>query len=363
MGVQGIPNRARSIRKSLGDHQDFKRRSRQSVEMNTTTELARPPVPPCSATWRSRQKALWTSFVSALLFAAAAPNAETVTTGLHFPEGTVFAGNTLYLVDYSTSDVLRLDKDRVNVVWHRKGCGPNGLVESPPGLLVACYDSGTLVMITFDGEVQDTLGIDDQGQPFVAPNDLARDAKGGIYFSASGDGLVPGKVFYRNVDRRVVEVASGIRYANGLVVSPDGRKLYLAESKASRLLEFDIASDGTLSKQREFVKLADILSAPTQRTFTPDGLRTDRQGNLFVGLYRGGGFAVISPDGRLIKEVPLPGTHHASLAISPDGKVIFVTSTDDEAGGGYRGGLVKVANPISDLENVACRVTPCGGGM
>ena len=295
---------------------------------------------------------LFRALVSTLALGAAlgasAQGEDVVVRGLRFPEGPVFVGDTLYFVDYATSDVLRLSGTRADVVWHRDGCGPNGLVATPVGLLVACYDSASLVQISRDGKAVEVIRNDKTGHSFAAPNDLAADARGGVYFTASGDTSTPGKVFYRNADRVVSEVASGIDYANGLVVSPDGLRLYVAESRAGRLLVYSIAGDGALTNRREFVKLADILDASRRTVFTPDGVRIDRHGNLFVGLYRGGGFVVISPSAQLVKKVDLPSAHHANLAISPDGKNVFVTSTDDEPGGGYRGELLKVANPIGE---------------
>jgi gluconolactonase len=305
------------------------------------------------STWRPAQalrKVCLTALVSTVaLGAALAPAAdgvEVVATDLQFPEGTIFVGSTLYFVDYVSSDVLRLNGRKTEVVWHRDGCGPNGLAAVPAGLLVACYDSGTVVQISLDGKILETLRADDHGQPFVAPNDLATDARGGVYFTASGNASVTGKVYYRSADRRVREVASGIRYANGLVVSLDGKTLYLAESSADRLLAFAVAADGALSGQRVFVRLADVLSVPGQAAYTPDGVRIDTHGNLFIGLYRGGGCAVISPDAKLVKYLALPAPHHANLAIAADGKTLFVTSTYDAPGGGYRGELLKVANPL-----------------
>jgi len=278
-----------------------------------------------------------------------APAVESVASGLQFPEGTIFVGNTLYFVDYSTSKVLRLGRDGgVQTVWQQAGCGANGLVQTSSGLLVACYDSGVLAEITVDGRLLATVTADDGGQKFLCPNDLTADKKGGVYFSASGSGSVPGKVFYRSADRHVREVATNIRYANGLAVSDDGERLYLAESEASRLLVYTITPDATLTDRREFVRLGDILSKPGQSVFTPDGVRIDRHGNLFIGLYRGGGFAVIDSDGKLIKHVDLPAPHHANLAISPDGKYVFSTAADDEPGATHFGAVLKVANPIAE---------------
>jgi gluconolactonase len=271
---------------------------------------------------------------------------ETVATGLQFPEGTIFVANTLYFVDYGASDVLRMVDGKVQRVWHQSGCGANGLVQAGTDLLVACYDSGTIAEITLDGRLIDTIRSDDSGQPFTAPNDLTADQKGGVYFTASGSATVPGKVYYRSVDRQVREVATGIRYANGLAVSLDGRRLYLAESEASRILTYEIKPDAGLDHRQEYINLADALPTPGELTFTPDGVRIDRNGNLFVALYRGGGFSIFSPNGKLVRAVRLRGAHHSNLAISPDGKFVFVTAVYDLPDGGSRGELLKVPNPL-----------------
>ena len=286
-----------------------------------------------------------------VLFAlvAGAPRAmaaDLVVGDLQFPEGPIFVGPTLYFVDYGTSDVFRLVNGKAQSVWHQPGCGANGLVQLGKTLLVACFESGTLVQITPDGKALDTISKDATGQGFVAPNDLVADAKGGVYFSASGSENVLGKVFYRAANGGITQVAADINYANGLAIAPDGQTLYVAETRGGRLLRFAIAADGTLSGRQVFVQLSDILRDGARTTYSPDGLRIDAKGNLFVGLYNGGGFAVIGPDGKALQQIDVPATHHANLTISPDGKSIYVTGVNDGADGLYHGMLYRLANPM-----------------
>ena len=280
-------------------------------------------------------------------FAAEAAVVDVVATGFQFTEGAIFVGRSLYFVDDSGSDVLQLRGESARVVRHQDGCGANGLLRVPGGLLVACYDRGTLVKISLDGRVLETIAQDDAGEHFASPNDLAADAKGGVYFSASGSAGVSGKVFYVSPRGHVREVATGIAYSNGLVVSLDGTSLYLAESAAHRLLRYAIAGDGTLSGKVVFADLNAVLGGPPGTTETPDAVRIDRHGRLFVGLYDGGGFAVIGADSKLIARVRVPGPHHASLAISPDGAFVYGTTVYDIPGG-YRGEIYRTRNPVRE---------------
>jgi gluconolactonase len=275
------------------------------------------------------------------------PRAETVATDLEFPEGTIFVGDSLYFVDYARSSVLRLVHGRTEVVWHRFGCGANGLVAVSTGLLVACFDGGTVVGISTSGATMTTIRQDDHGHAFVAPNDLAADQKGGVYFSASGSSGYPGKVFYLGADRVVREVASGIRFANGVGVSPDGATLYVAETPTGKVLAFAIKADGSLGAARDFIRLRDVVAAGRNGAATPDSLRVDAHGNLFVALYDGGGVAILSPSGALITVVDVPSAHHTNLAISPDGKSLYVTAVDDGPQSTYRGQIVRIANPLA----------------
>jgi gluconolactonase len=272
---------------------------------------------------------------------------ETVATNLQFPEGTIFIGDSLYFVDYARSNVLRLTGGRTEIVWHQTGCGANGLVAVSNGLLIACFDAGTIVRISMTGVTLNTFRRDNRGDAFESPNDLAADQKGGVYFSDSGSAGHPGKVFYLSSDRVIRKVANGIQFANGVGVSPDGDILYVAETTTGKILAFAIRADGSLGTARDFIRLRDVVRADHHGAATPDSLRVDTRGNLFVALYDGGGVAIVSPKGALIRLVDVPSSHHTNLAISPDGKSLYVTAVDDDSRSTYRGRIVRVPDPLA----------------
>jgi gluconolactonase len=272
---------------------------------------------------------------------------EIVATDLLFPEGTIFVGNNLYFVDYARSSVLRLVGGKTETVWHQAGCGANGLVAVPGGLLVACFDSGAVVRISAAGTTLTAIRRDDLGQALEAPNDLTADRKGGTYVSDSGSSSRPGKIFYLSRNQVMHEVAGGILFANGIGVSPNGTTLYVAESPTGKVLAFPIKADGSLGPAHDLIRLRDVLPASESGAVTPDSLRVDRHGNVFVALYNGGGVAIVSPAGRLLALLNVPSEHHTNLAISPGGESLYITAIDDDAQSTYRGQIVRMANPLA----------------
>jgi len=267
--------------------------------------------------------------------------AATAVSDLGFPEGTIFVKGQLYFVDYARSDVLRSIDGRTEVVWHQPGCGANGLLEAAEGLIVACFDSGTFVTVSLDGKTISTIRQDSGGHPFEAPNDLAAARNGRIYLTASGSSGTPGKVFLLGPQGAATEVATNIRFANGVGLSPDEATLYVSESKTGRILAFSIAADGSLGSQRDFIQLRDAI--PDAK---PDSLRVDKHGNLFIALYNGGGVAIVSPAAQLLTVVNAPAEHHTSLAISPDDNSLYITAVNDDPVAGYRGRIVRLSNPM-----------------
>jgi gluconolactonase len=296
----------------------------------------------------TRHPLVWRSAIFLLFtMGSALARTDVIASGLLFPEGTIFVGGDLYFVDYSTSDVLRLDGGTVRKLSHLNGCGANGVLHLDGSLLVACFDSGRILRVSLDGKVLDTIEQDDAGGTSNAPNDLTADGKGGVYFTASGAPGTLGKVYHISAQGAVASVAGGIDFANGLALSPDRRTLYVCETRTGRILAFTIAEEGRLSQRRTFVTLSHILRSD-RGAYSPDGLRTDSAGRLYIALYNGGGIAIVGPDAQLIRQIDLPARHHSNLALTEDGRFIDVTAIDDDPGGSYRGKILRLPNPLTE---------------
>ena len=167
------------------------------------------------------------------------------------------------------------------------------------------------------------------------PNDLVADSRGNVYFTDSI--RENGKVFLKGYDGAEYLLAEGIDYANGLVLSPDEKYLFVAESFRNRILRIELSASGITKKAVEvFVELPHHVSGAITDNL-PDGLAMDREGRLWVAHYGMGMVQVISPDGILLQSVAtsLPLTSNLCfIADTPQIKTLLVTGGYGEPGPG-----------------------------
>lgn len=149
------------------------------------------------------------------------------------------------------------------------------------------------------------------------PNDIAITADDVLYASDPNWKENTGRVWRIAQDGTVTLALDTMGTANGIEVSPDGKILYVNESVQRNIWMYDIAADGSLSGKRLLIKFDD---------FGMDGMRVDIDGNLYVTRYGKGTVVKLSPQGRILREISVPGAKPSNITFGgPDGRTAYVT--------------------------------------
>jgi gluconolactonase len=255
-----------------------------------------------------------------------------------YPEGPLWRDGKLFYVEYSASNIKIWDGRGTAIYWHKDGCGANSLIPFNGHLLVACYDSNSLVELDGRGKQVREIRADSGGKPFVGPNDFCSDGRGGIYFSASGvydiKAPITGAVLHITSDgKTITEVANTVHYSNGLTLAKDQQHLLVAEMLAGRVLSFPIEADGKLGPRTVWARLQD-LAAPTPNEDAyngPDGLKLGPDGNYYIAQNASGRVLVVSEDKKLVRAIEVPTPYVTNLAFGPDGaNIVFVTGAFEQ---------------------------------
>jgi len=136
-------------------------------------------------------------------------------------------------------------------------------------------------------------------------NDLIADGMGGAYFTSGG-------LYHVSTDGEVSVVADQDIFTNGLMLSRNGRTLYV--TNRNKIEAFDVARDGSTSKRRDFVVFEG-------ETFT-DGIAMDEEGRLYVTA--GQGIHVVSENGTWLGTIPTPRAAITITFAGPDKKTLYV---------------------------------------
>ena len=282
---------------------------------------------------------------------AAAADIEMIVDGARFPEGPEVIDGTLYYVEYGGHTIMTWDGKANTMFWTQDGCGPSAVLQIPGGdFLVTCYDSGTIARVSAKGETIANYDKDADGNALQGPNDLTPNGKGGAYFTTSGpweSGPIVGHVYHIGADGKMVSVADDLHYANGIVLSHDGKTLYVIESEAARIIQFKVADDGSLSDRRLFFRYADIgMTHEGAAQPYPDGMKLDKAGNFFVGHFSAPQILVLSPEGKVLGEIQVPSSATPNLALSADESTVYVMAVADTANAPYLGAVWAAKNPL-----------------
>ena len=262
------------------------------------------------------------------------PQTTLVASDLFFPEGPIAMDDgTLLCVELGRRTVDRVHPDgRVEVVSENGG-SPNGIAIGPDGAVYVCnsggweftevmgfritaihqppdYSGGRIERVDLaTGEVR-VLYTECDGNPLMGPNDIVFDAHGGMWFTDHGK-IRPrerdhGGVYYAQPDGSSIrEVIYPLESPNGIGLSPDGSKLYVAETHTGRLWSWDVTAPGEVNPPGPVGSGGSLLAGlPGMQLF--DSLAVDSEGYVVVGTLVNGGLTIVSPDGSSVDHVALP---------------------------------------------------------
>jgi gluconolactonase len=245
---------------------------------------------------------------------------ERLGTGFRWCEGPVWFGDGRYAVfsDIPNNRMMRWDEESGAItVYRRPSNYTNGNTRDRQGRLLSCEHGGRRVTRTeYDGAIT-VLADRFEGKPLNSPNDIVCRSDGSIWFSDPPFGILghyeghaakpelPTNLYRLDGKTgKLTVVAGDINRPNGLAFSPDETKLYVIEAGVTprAIHACDVAGGGTrLSGKRKLIDAGEG---------TPDGMRVDTDGNLWVGWGMGreglDGVAVFNPSGKLIGRINLP---------------------------------------------------------
>ena len=221
--------------------------------------------------------------------------------------------------------------DRIHI-WSTEGklstfmepCGrSNGLCFDKEGRLWACADEkNELWRIDVKTKEKTVLVKDHGGKLLNGPNDIWVRPDGGAYFTdpfykrpywkrGPQEQNVQG-VYYFSPAGKLTRVEGDVKQTNGIIGTPDGKTLYVADIGANKSYAYDIQEDGTLKNRRQFCAMGS------------DGMTVDDAGNVYLTL--GKAVTVFDKSGKQIAKIEVPeGTTNVCFG-GKEMKTLFVTA-------------------------------------
>jgi gluconolactonase len=231
----------------------------------------------------------------------------------------------IYFTDQPNDKIWKYDINGKLSLFMDKTGRSNGLYVDGKGNIIACADNKDELWSISPKKKVTVLLNGFQGHRFNGPNDLWIDKKGGIYFTdpyyqreywdRKKPDIEGQKVYYLSKgEKEATIVDDHLTQPNGIVGSPDGKYLYVADIGAGKTYRYDINRDATLSNRQ-------LLFSQGS-----DGMTLDNEGNIYI---TGQGVIIYNKDGVKIGHIPVPAGWTANVCFGgKDRKTLFITAKE-----------------------------------
>ena len=254
---------------------------------------------------------------------------ELVQEGFIFTEGPVgTAEGGLYFSDIRSNRTYYLDPNgKINLVREQTN-GANGLALTHDGELLAAEGDGKRISKRSRDGILTTVTDGTAGKPFLAPNDLIVDAKGGIYITDPGPRpVVPGRtayVYYLPVGaKQPIVMDDQIARPNGLTLTRDGKTLIVDDTIGPIVLAYNVQPDGSVKGRRTFAQLRDI---PEGKESGADGLALDREDRVYITTVTG--IQVFDAAGQYLGTIKVSRQPANAAFAGSDKRTLYITARE-----------------------------------
>ncbi|MEO9662194.1 MAG: SMP-30/gluconolactonase/LRE family protein [Maribacter dokdonensis] len=230
----------------------------------------------------------------------------------------------VYFTDQPNDKIIKWHANDNSLSIFKEPSGrANGLYFDHDGnLLAAADENNELWRIDSNGNV-DTLLTSFEDKKLNGPNDIWVDLKGGIYFTdpyyqreywtRTKAEISEKNVYYISPDGKEVSIiASGFVQPNGIIGTPDGKTLYVADIGDKKTYAYTIQPNGTLTGKKLFTNMGS------------DGMTIDNKGNIYL---TGDGVTVFNKKGKQIHHIPINENWTANITFGgKDQNILFITA-------------------------------------